>query len=171
MRSEPEHLSPVFWSLTVTRGAGYSPFFCLTLTLLLYVGFTGYKLSYLGRCLTADINWTTFQMLASFLIPNLLQKVGIPVSPAKFLVWTGTELLPAKLLPVQVSQPDTCTFGAFPSCWPLLLSLLSLEDWEPFSAHFCLLYGIMDANSAFILWRGTKMIFGTKDWYRESRME
>lgn len=105
-------------------------------------------------------------MLAPFLIPNFLLEVDLLFSPAKFLVWTGTELLPAKKR--LVSQPD-----------PVHLVHLLLAGhyhphclWKtkrPFLHIYAIFYGIMDATSAFILWHVTKMIFGTKDWYRESR--
>lgn len=105
-------------------------------------------------------------MLAPFLIPNLLQEVDIFFSPAKFLVWTVTQLLPAKKR--LVSQPDIVHLvhlllaGHYHPCclW---------NTKRPFLHIYAIFYGIRDATSAFILWRGTKMIFGTKDWYRESR--
>lgn len=104
-------------------------------------------------------------MSVSFLIPNLLQEVDILFSPTKFLVWTGTELLPAtKRL---VSQPGPVhsvhllLAGHYHAC---CLWKIKRPFW-----HICAVFhDIMDAISASILWRGTKMILGTKDWYRES---
>lgn len=92
--------------------------------------------------------------------PNLLQEVDILFSPAKFLVWTCTELLPAKKR--LVLQPGICF---------LLAITTPAVSGRPRGLFCTFMPSFMALWMQLLLsfWCGTKMIFGTKDCYRESK--